>query len=100
MIFMFYMLDKPNGPELRAPLRLDHRAHIGEVADQVAFAGPLVTDDGETIIGSLLAMEFPDRAAAQRWLDGEPYMRGGVYQSTQIHAFNNRWAQKTGFPVV
>ena len=98
MIFMFYILDKADSPALRAPLRQLHRAYIGQVAERVAFAGPLVTDDGQTIIGSLLALDFPDREAARQWIDGEPYARGGVYQSIQIHAFNNRWAQKTGFP--
>lgn len=99
MIYTFVLLDKPDSLELRKSLRPAHRAYVAEVSDKIAFAGALVAQDGETRIGSLLAIEFPDRAAATAWLNDEPFTKGGLYESIQIHAFLNLWPQKTGFPV-
>jgi uncharacterized protein YciI len=98
LIYVFIMHDKTNGSQLRETLRPDHRAYLSAVAERIAFAGPLIADDEKTILGSLIAIEFPDREAANEWLRNEPYTRGGVYESTQIHAFRNLWPQKAGFP--
>lgn len=99
MIYTLVMLDKENGEVLRTPLRTAHRAYLAAVSERIAFAGPLVAEDGETITGSLIAVDFADRNAAQEWLRDEPYTRGGVYMSTQVHAFLNYWPQKVGFPM-
>lgn len=98
MIYTFVLLDKANSIELRQRLRPEHRAYIAQVADRIAFAGALVGDDGETRVGSLLAIDFPSREAASEWLLHEPFTREGLYASVQIQRFLNNWPQKTGFP--
>jgi len=45
-------------------VRPEHKAYLGAVADRIAFAGPLLDDDGATMLGSLLAVDFPSHAAA------------------------------------
>ena len=97
MIFSFILLDKPNATQLRQQVRPEHKAYLAEVADRIAFAGPLVQDDGQTMLGSLLAIDFVSRNAAHDWLAKEPFFRAGLYASTTIHAFNNLWPQRTGF---
>ena len=49
------------------------------------------------MIGSLLVIDFPDRAGAEAWLAQEPFHRSGLYGSVQIHAFSNLWPQRIGF---
>jgi len=98
VIHTFFLIDKPGRGELRLRVRPEHKAYLAAVADRIAFAGPLVGDDGETMIGSLLAIDFDSREAAQAWLAGEPFTRAGVYASNSIHAFVNLWPQKAGFP--
>ena len=98
MIYTFVLLDKANALELRRQLRPAHREYVGKVADRIAFAGALVGDDGETRVGSLLAIDFPSREAAAEWLREEPFTRGGLYSSVQILGFVNLWPQKAGFP--
>jgi uncharacterized protein YciI len=66
--------------------------------ERIAFAGPLTHDDGVTMIGSLLAIDFDSRDAAQSWLAAEPFALAGLYASTEIHAFVNLWPQRAGFP--
>jgi uncharacterized protein len=98
MLFTFYLLDRPGAAEMRANLHPEHRSNLATMADQIAFAGPLTEDDTATPIGSLLVIDFPSRDAAHLWLANEPFYRAGVYASATIHAFVNRWPQKTGFP--
>lgn len=98
MIYTFVLMDKANALELRKRLRPAHRAYIAPVADRIAFAGALVGDDGETRVGSLLAIDFPDRDAAMQWISREPFTQGGLYASVQVLGFLNLWPQKVGFP--
>jgi uncharacterized protein len=97
MIFSFILLDKPHAAELRQRVRPEHKAYLAAVSDAIAFAGPLVADDGQTMLGSLLAIDFPSRDAAHAWLADEPFMRAGLYASTTVHAFVNLWPQRAGF---
>ena len=60
----FHRLRNPNSQQWRPA----HKEYLGRVADHIAFAGPLFADDGETMQGSLLVIDFPDRAAAEAWL--------------------------------
>ena len=98
MIHIFHMLDKPDSAELRQRLRPVHKAYLAGVADRIAFAGPLLQDDGVTMMGSVLAIDFPDRAAALAWLDDEPFTRAGLYAEVRLHAFVNLWPQRAGLP--
>lgn len=98
MIYVFRLLDKPGTAELRERLRPRHKVYLGAVAERIAFAGPLTHDDGTAMIGSLLAIEFASREAAQLWLADEPFTRAGLYAGVEIDAFVNLWPQKAGFP--
>ncbi|MGH8858558.1 MAG: YciI family protein [Polaromonas sp.] len=97
MIYTFTLIDKPDCLPLRQRMRPEHKVYLAAVADRIAFAGPLTTDDGQTMIGSLLAIDFESRDAAHAWLANEPFTRAGLYASTSIHAFVNLWPQKAGF---
>ncbi|RZJ27000.1 MAG: YciI family protein [Haliea sp.] len=98
MIYIFHLIDKPGSGELRLRIRPEHKAYLAGMAEHIAFAGPLMAEDGQTMIGSLLAIDFESRAAAQAWLDQEPFTRAGIYASISLHAFVNLWPQKAGFP--
>lgn len=98
MIYIFSLIDKPDSAALRQRVRPEHKAYLAGMAERIAFAGPLVSDDGQTMLGSLLAIDFDSREAAHAWLTDEPFTRAGLYASTSIHAFVNLWPQKAGFP--
>jgi uncharacterized protein len=98
MLYTFFLIDKPGVQELRLQLRPAHKAYLAKVADRIAFAGPLLADDGTSMIGSLLSIDFSSRDDAHAWLTDEPFTRAGVYASSSVHAFENLWHQKAGFP--
>ena len=78
MIYTFILIDKPGAAELRHRVRPEHKAYLGAVAERIAFAGPLTSDDGQQMLGSLLAVDFASRNAAQAWLADEPLTRAGL----------------------
>ncbi len=98
MIFVFWLMDRPGTAALRTEVRPVHRAYLAKLADRMAFAGPLTAEDGQTAVGSLLAIDFPSRAEAEAWIKAEPFTMAGVYEKPIIHVFNNVWPQKVGFP--
>jgi len=98
MLFTFILIDKPDSAALRTSARPTHKAYLAAVADSIAFAGPFVHDDGSTMLGSLLVIDFPSRDAAHAWMAEEPFTKAGLYGSVSVHAFVNLWPQKAGFP--
>ena len=98
MIFVFHLIDKPNATALRLELRPVHKEYLAKMGEKVAFAGPLKSDDDQEMVGSLLAIDFPDRAAANEWIRNEPFTKAGVYATVSVYPFENLWPQKVGFP--
>jgi hypothetical protein len=98
MLYTFFLLDKPGAAALRQQVRPAHKAYLAQVAERVAFAGPLLADDGQGMAGSLLVIDFDSREQAQQWLAQEPFTQAGLYAGSTVYAFQNLWPQKTGFP--
>lgn len=97
MLFAFVLHDAPGMAARRLEIRPVHKAYLAAVEESIAFAGPLLDDAGE-MSGSLLVIDFADRAAALAWLAAEPFTRAGVYARSEVSAFRNLWPQKAGFP--
>jgi uncharacterized protein YciI len=97
LLYAFHLLDRADAGPLRVQMRPAHKKYLAAVADRIAFAGPLLADDGQTMIGSLLVIDFPSRDAAHRWQEDEPFTRAGVYAASSIIAFSNLWPQRAGF---
>jgi uncharacterized protein len=97
MLFAFHLTDRDDAGDLRQHVRPEHKAYLTQVAERIAVAGPLLAEDGQTMRGSLLVIDFADRAAALAWLAQEPFTRAGLYGESQVHAFTNLWPQRAGF---
>ena len=84
MLFVIIGRDGPQAKELRPKLRPDHLAHL-DVADRqgrIKLAGPL--SDGA---GSLIVVELDSEDEARAMADADPYTRGGVFETVEIHPF-------------
>jgi uncharacterized protein YciI len=84
---MFHGLDRPGGTVLRKEFREAHEAYLAKNPDVVMARGPLVTDDGETAVGSVVLLDVPDMGAARAFMEEEPFYSKGVYQDVTFH----RW---------
>jgi len=94
MLFAFHILDKPDTTEQRLALRPSQYEHLGKVEDRMVTGGPLLAADGETMIGSLLVIDFEDLTAAQAWLDQAPFTTGGVFGEASIKPYKQNWPRK------
>ena len=85
MLFVVYCKDKPNAAELRQKTRQDHLDFIAETGAMVRVAGPLLSEDGITMIGSLFIVEAASRAEVDSWTALDPYGRAGLFESVEVH---------------
>ena len=84
MLFVLYCLDKSGHGRIRAANRDAHLEYLKSFADAIFVAGPLLDDSGSVMIGSLLVMDFPDRAAVDRFLADDPYGKAGLFASVRV----------------
>nr|WP_298686761.1 YciI family protein [uncultured Dongia sp.] len=89
MAFMIYCLDKPDHLEVRMANRPAHVEHLIKHEAQLISGGPLLTPDGETMIGSLLVVDMPDRVAVDAFLAADPYSKAGLFQSVTVTPYRN-----------
>ncbi len=88
MLFVIYCLDKPNSLKIRLANRDKHLAWMNEY-EQLKLAGPFLSDDGKSMIGSMLVIEADDLDAAKAWATNDPYAKAGLFQSVTIHPWKH-----------
>lgn len=54
------------------------------------YGAALLNDDGSSMKGSMLMMDFPSEKELQEWLDTEPYKTGKVWEQVHIHKCKTR----------
>jgi len=84
MHFVFHCTDKPDSAAVRAANRPAHLAHLERHADAILAGGPLLGEDGTSAVGSLLILDFPDRAAAERFAADDLYAKAGLFAVVTI----------------
>ena len=70
MLFSVFTLDNPDAADKRDTMHGAHVAHLKRAKDYgvtITVGGPLVSDDGASAIGSLMVLEAPDRASAEKF---------------------------------
>ena len=87
MQFAVHCLDKPNAVELRLSNYDAHKAYLASGAVKSVISGPLLADDGETMIGSLFVFEAQTKAEVEAFNRNDPFARAGVWERVCIHPF-------------
>jgi len=86
MLFALICDDGPGGPDIRKANRAAHLDYLKETG-VVTQAGPLL-DDAGGMVGSLIVLDVPDRAAAEAWAAADPYARAGLFSAVAIRPWN------------
>ncbi len=94
MLFVLYCLDHPGKKDIRSATRGAHLEYIEVSGDLVRAAGPLIADDGETMVGSLFVVEAANKAKAELWNRNDPYMKAGLFQHVEVR----QWKWLIGAP--
>ena len=84
MHFVINCTDKPDHLAVRVENRPAHVEYLKTHDDKIIAAGPILAEDGESMIGSLLIMQFDDLARAEAWTADDPYNKAGLFGSVTI----------------
>jgi uncharacterized protein YciI len=55
-------------------------------AGNVLVGGAMLSGSGD-MVGSMMLVDFPDRAAVDDWLEHDPYVTGGVWKEIEVQPF-------------
>lgn len=86
-MYAVYCKDKQGGLQLRLNNRAAHLAFLEGYRDKVVLVGPLMTEDRQSMIGSLLVMDFKERHELDAFLAEDPYAKAGVFEEVEVHPF-------------
>ncbi len=92
-LFTLHAIDRPGALPFRLEHYEDHRAFVETAASydiKICLSGPLQTDDGEQMTGSLFILEAPDRAAVEAFAQADPFSTHGVWGQVSITRFHKR----------
>lgn len=84
MLFVVLKKDKPNHEHLRAEVRPAHLEFLNANKDKVALGGPLMSEDGSKMVGSMIAVEAESAAEAKVLLENDPFAKAGLFQSVEV----------------
>ena len=89
MLFLVKAENVPGtaGSELRLTARDAHVSYLNEHRHRFIGSGPMLSDDGEQIVGTLMILDMPDRAALDAFMREEPYNKAGLLEKIEIR----RW---------
>lgn len=84
MYFALYCIDNPNKGDVRQATRAAHLDYVADSGEMVSVAGPLLADDGKTMIGSLIILNVADRTTAESWAHHDPYALAGLFARVEL----------------
>jgi uncharacterized protein YciI len=84
MLWIIYQVDRSDGAAIRAATKDAHLAYLEEHSSVLVLGGALLADDGVGRLGSCLLINVPDRAAAERFSENEPFRKAGLFESVVI----------------
>lgn len=100
-LYILYAKDKPGSLEKRLEYYGAHRAFIESLDEtgivSVVMSGPLQTDNGEAMTGSMILLNAPTREAVDQLTAQDPFMREGIWEEVSITRFHCRYASDSPF---
>ncbi|HUL87646.1 MAG TPA: YciI family protein [Pseudolabrys sp.] len=93
MLFSVFTLDNPDAADKRKSVHAGHVEHLKNAKQfgvTITVGGPLVSDDGANSIGSLMVLDAPDRASAEKFNRADPFHQNGVWGKVEIRRFDRK----------
>ncbi|HEU0201885.1 MAG TPA: YciI family protein [Burkholderiaceae bacterium] len=95
--FVVFGTDRPGMAEVRARVRAQHREHLRRPSMHpvhVRLGGPTLARGTEAMNGTLLVIEADSIEDVERFLNDDPYLRSGLFESIEIR----QWIWGLGNP--
>jgi len=83
-MFVVHCKDKPGAQQVRIDNRAAHLEFLKANLARVVMAGPVQTDDRQGMVGSVLVLDFTQRADLDAFLAGDPYAKAGLFESVTV----------------
>jgi len=87
MLFAVHCFDKPDALPKRQAHYAAHRAHLEAGPVNTIISGPLLAEDGETMIGSLFVFDAENLDAVRDYHIRDPFHLAGVWEPAAITRF-------------
>ena len=87
MQFVITAYDGENVLDKRMEVRPDHLEGMKKLGKHIVCAGGMLDEEGK-LKGSVLVVEFPDRAAVDQYLAEEPYVKEHVWEKITVETMN------------
>ena len=85
MLFIVHAEDnEATSAAIRQAKTPEHLAYLDRHKPIIVLAGALLTDDAGRRVGSVTILNVKDRAAAEAFVDAEPFRNAGLYRSIKI----------------
>jgi uncharacterized protein YciI len=84
MLTMWLCFDKPNSLDLRMKTRPEHLGWIENAITKFKFAGPILSDDGEKLMGSVIIAEFDSLEQSRELQKQDPYQKAGLFERVVV----------------
>lgn len=93
MLFAIHALDRAGALPTRLANYDAHKTFLSDTSRfgvKIVMSGPLVSDDGQTMIGSLFLIEAPGRAEVEAFNRADPFAAAGIWDKVTITGFLRR----------
>jgi hypothetical protein len=87
MLYVIQCEDKPDALQIRLDNRAAHVEYIKQF--DIKAAGPTLKDDGETMNGSVIIVDLPDKAAVDEFMSNDPYAQAGLFWNATAHPWKS-----------
>ena len=85
MLYVLICKDQIDSEELRKKVRPDHLHYLQDFG--IRLAGPILSDDQQTMVGSLILLECNNKEEAEAFASNDPYNTVGLYESVEISPY-------------
>lgn len=93
MLFAIHAVDRADALPTRLANYDAHKAFLSDTSRfgvKIVMSGPLVSDDGATMIGSLFLIEAPGRTEVEAFNRADPFAAAGIWEKVTITGFLRR----------
>jgi uncharacterized protein YciI len=93
MLFIIHAVDRTDALATRLEHYDAHKAFLSDTSRfgvKIVMSGPLVADDGKTMIGSLFMVEAPSRTEVEAFHQSDPFLAAGIWNNVTITGFLRR----------
>jgi hypothetical protein len=94
MLFALICTDKPGAQDVRLANRTAHLEFISANQERIRLGGPMLTEDGSGMVGSLIIMEGDSKADVEALAAQDPYAKADLFESVDIRP----WKWTVGNP--